>query len=224
MGTFNEIDGGNLETVIAQQALEIQSQQSSSAMLGSVGAVASFSADSDSPIKTLIQQREQARANKDFTRSDDIREELKAMGVEVFDKEKMWRATSGASGVILGYHARGGPTDLEITTLVVQREKVRQSKDFSTSDMIRDELRAAGVEIYDKEKIWKASDGRQGPLPSWQAVQTVGGNMTSVAAAQPAMIAAMGGMAAMQPMAMMGMAGGANLIQKQVIEAALAAS
>jgi len=132
-----------------------------------------LSTDAESQIKALVQQREQARANKDFTRSDEIREELKTMGVEVFDKEKMWRSTSGASGVILGYHARGGPTDLEITTLVVQREKVRQSGDFGTSDMIRNELRAVGVEIYDKEKIWKASDGRQGPVPTWQQVQAV---------------------------------------------------
>jgi len=231
--TFNEIDGGNLETTIAQQVLEIQSQQSSSALLGSMGAVVSFGTDSESQIKTLIQQREQARANKDFTRSDEIREELKAMGVEVFDKEKMWRATSGASGVILGYHARGGPTDLEITTLVVQREKVRQSGDFGTSDMIRNELRAVGVEIYDKEKIWKASDGRQGPVPSWQQVQSVGGNvgnMTSVAVTQPAMVNAMAGMAAVQPLTMMADIGGGaaatatSLLQKQVIEAAIAAS
>jgi len=237
--TFNELDGGNLERVITQQALEIQSQQTSSALLGSMGAVASFSTDAESQIKTLIQQREQARANKDFIRSDEIREELKTMGVEVFDKEKMWRSTSGASGVILGYHSRGGPTDLEITTLVVQREKVRQSGDFGTSDMIRNELRAVGVEIYDKEKVWKASDGRQGPVPTWQQVQAVcnTGGAIAAAAAQPSMMGAMGGMTVMggmsvmggmpavQSMSMMaGVAGATTLMQKQVIQAALAAA
>lgn len=231
--TFNELDGGNLERVIVQQALEIQSQQTPAALLGSMGAVASFSIDAESQIKALIQQREQARANKDFTRSDQIREELKTMGVEVFDKEKMWRSTSGASGVILGFHTRGGPTDLEITTLVVQREKVRQSADFGTSDMIRNELRAVGVEIYDKEKVWKASDGRQGPVPTWQQVQAVcsTGGAVAAAAAPPAMMGAMGsmtamgGMPAMQSMSMMaGVAGGTTFLQQQVIQAALAAA
>jgi len=130
----------------------------------------------DTPmIKNLVQQREQARARKDFARSDELRNQLKAMGVEVFDKEKMWKASSGASGVVLGYRGAGGPTDLEITTLVVQRERARQNKDFALSDVIRSELKAVGVEIYDKEKIWKANDGRQGPVPSYDQLQTTGG-------------------------------------------------
>jgi len=117
-----------------------------------------------------VQQREQARAKKDFTRSDELRDQLKGMGVEVFDKEKMWKSSSGASGVVLGYRGMGGPTDLEITTLVVQREKARQNKDWVLSDTIRNELKAVGCEIYDKEKVWKTSDGRQGPVPSYQQI------------------------------------------------------
>jgi len=130
----------------------------------------------DTPmIKNLVQQREQARARKDFARSDELRNQLKAMGVEVYDKEKMWKSNSGASGVVLGYRGTGGPTDLEITTLVVQRERARQNKDFTLSDVIRSELKAVGVEIYDKEKLWKASDGRQGPVPSYDQLQATGG-------------------------------------------------
>jgi len=232
--TFAELDGGNLETVIAQQAMEIHSQQVSNAFLGGMGTM-NFSSDAETQIKALIQQREQARANKDFARSDEIREELKGLGVEVFDKEKMWRSASGASGVIIGFHARGGPTDLEITTLVVQREKVRQSGDFGTSDMIRNELRAVGVEIYDKEKVWKATDGRQGPVPSWQQIQAGGGaggnavgGLTAAAAAvqlqQPTMMGAMGGLTQMQQIALMqssGQAiglGNATLMQDQVLQ------
>jgi len=237
--TFAELDGGNLETVIVQQAMEMQSQQVSNALLGGMGAI-NFSSESETQIKALVQQREQARANKDFARSDEIREELKTLGVEVFDKEKMWRSTSGASGVIIGFHARGGPTDLEITTLVVQREKVRQSGDFGTSDMIRNELRAVGVEIYDKEKVWKSTDGRQGPVPTWQQIQAVtgvsvdaAGGLNAAAGAvqlqQPVMMGAMGGLTQMQQIALMqsaAQAGGAGLdaagavllMQNQVVQ------
>jgi len=227
--TFSELDGlgGNIESIIQQQALEMQSAQ--------VLATAMMGGEVEGQIKELVKQREQARSNKDFTRSDEIRQELRQLGVEVYDKEKMWRAKSGASGVIIGWHSKTGPTDLEITTLVNQREKARQSSDWATSDMIRNELRAVGVEIYDKEKVWKATDGRQGPVPSWQQIQAGGGaggnavgGLTAAAAAvqlqQPTMMGAMGGLTQMQQIALMqssGQAiglGNATLMQDQVLQ------
>jgi len=121
-------------------------------------------------IRNLVQQREQARAAKDFGRSDQIRDELKAMGVDLFDKEKMWRKKDGLAGVIIGYSGTG-PTDLEVSTLIVQREKARQSSDYSTADVIRDELKRYGIDIDDKGKVWRSSsDGRSGPVPSWAAI------------------------------------------------------
>lgn len=120
-------------------------------------------------IKQLVQMREKARAAKSFTESDSIRDQLHALDVEVLDKEKLWRAKSGASGVIIGYS--GEPTELEITTLVTQREKARQENDYTTADMIRRELKAVGVDIHDKQKMWISSDGRKGPVPSWQGLQ-----------------------------------------------------
>jgi len=210
--TFSELDGlgGNIESIIQQQALEMQSAQ--------VLATAMMGGEVECQIKELVKQREQARSNKDFTRSDEIREELKQMGVEVYDKEKMWRAKSGASGVIIGWHSKTGPTDLEITTLVVQREKARQSSDWATSDMIRNELRAVGVEIYDKEKLWKVQDGRQGPVPSWQECQAREGMVMVTPQINPNIIAAMG----MQGMSMA--MGGAVSLQTQVMQAAMAAA
>jgi len=116
------------------------------------------------------QKREEARAAKEWSESDKIRDDLKNMGVELFDKEKMWRAKGGMSGVIIGYRGSAGPTDLEICTLVVQREKARQSGDFGTADMIRDELKKVGVEVSDKEKVWRVTDGRGGRVPSWDTL------------------------------------------------------
>eukprot|EP00933_Yihiella_yeosuensis_P024973 TRINITY_DN1935_c0_g1_i1.p1 TRINITY_DN1935_c0_g1~~TRINITY_DN1935_c0_g1_i1.p1 ORF type:complete len:404 (+),score=109.09 TRINITY_DN1935_c0_g1_i1:77-1288(+) len=158
--TFNEIEAGQTaETLIAQQQ---ESMPSAEAPEGS-----------EAQIKYLIQQREQARANKDFAQSDSIRDNLKGMGVELFDKDKLWKCPSlGLQGAIIGFRSGGhqGPTDMEISTLVVQREKARQANDYALSDKIRDELRAHGVEIRDKDKIWKAADGRQGPVPNWMQI------------------------------------------------------
>lgn len=149
--TFSEIEAGTTAEAIGDPQPELDDSE-------------------EGHIKKMVQQREQARAAKDFAASDRIRDELKAMGVELFDKEKMWRSKTGASGCIIGYRSSGGPTDIEITTLVAQREKARQSSDFSTADMIRDELKKGGVEIDDKHKVWRANDGRSSAVPSWAAM------------------------------------------------------
>jgi len=184
--------------------------QSENIAMGATGGVTSIDHPDALNIKNLVQQREQARARKDFARSDELRNQLKAMGVEIYDKEKMWKASNGASGVVLGYRGMGGPTDLEITTLVVQRERARQNKDFALSDVIRTELKAVGVEIYDKEKIWKASDGRQGPVPSFDQLQVTGGAPIMAAATS------MQGVSLPNPVP--------AAIQQEIIATALAAS
>jgi len=169
---FSELDAGQpIESIIQEQVMPQANGLSMSDVVLD-----------DSQIRLLVEQLEQARAQKDFVRSDELRDELKTYGVEVFDNEKMWRAKNGLAGCIIGY-AEGGATDLEITTLVVQREKARQSSDFGTADLIRNELRTAGVEIYDKEKVWKVGDGRQGPVPTWQWIQS-GGDVSAHLQAQ----------------------------------------
>eukprot|EP00929_Paragymnodinium_shiwhaense_P110947 TRINITY_DN782_c0_g2_i1.p1 TRINITY_DN782_c0_g2~~TRINITY_DN782_c0_g2_i1.p1 ORF type:complete len:406 (+),score=120.54 TRINITY_DN782_c0_g2_i1:78-1295(+) len=128
-------------------------------------------------IRNLVLQREQARAQKNFAESDRIRDELKQQGVEIYDKEKTWKQEStGLQGCVLGYGQAGkGPTDTEINTLIIEREKAREHKDFPKSDMIRDELKAQGVIILDKEKRWKSRDGRSGAVPSFDIIKASGG-------------------------------------------------
>jgi len=198
------------------------------------------SGDPDGMIKALVQQREQARSVKDFARSDEIRDELKSLGVEIYDREKMWRAKNGASGVIMGYHGPNGPTDLEISTLIMQREKARQINDFATGDMIRDELKAVGVEIFDKEKKWTTKDGRQGTVPGWTsggaggtAVTTSGGAggangllpqlQTQLQSPRTTLVASNGGATAAAAALNPGNIA-INVLQAQVVQAALAAS
>jgi len=209
--SWADLEAGETPEAISNQMLQ---------MLPSSSGEGTSSID-EAKVKDLVKQREEARSNKDFNRSDEIREELKAIGVEVYDKEKIWRAKCGASGCILGFRGANGPTDLEITTLVVQREKARQSGDWASSDMIRDELKAVGVEIFDKDKMWKASDGRQAPVPSWAQIQsgaTVVGPVSKLGA---------GGLSQQQlqallmPLANSGEGGG---VQSQVLAAAIMAA
>eukprot|EP00428_Durinskia_dybowskii_P040000 CAMPEP_0170272754 /NCGR_PEP_ID=MMETSP0116_2-20130129/36337_1 /TAXON_ID=400756 /ORGANISM="Durinskia baltica, Strain CSIRO CS-38" /LENGTH=213 /DNA_ID=CAMNT_0010523977 /DNA_START=8 /DNA_END=646 /DNA_ORIENTATION=- len=124
-------------------------------------------------IRSLVTQREQARSAKNWAESDRLRDELKVLGVELNDKEKLWKSSSGLSGIIIGYSASGDPTDHEIKTLMLQREKARAAGDWATSDMIREELRAYQVDINDKMKVWRTAQGRSGDIPSWQSIQGV---------------------------------------------------
>merc|ERR1711862_35363 len=84
---------------------------------------------------------------------------------------KTWKQPStGLSGIIIGFFGERPPSDTEINALVIQREKARLRKDFATSDMIRDEMKARGVELYDKDLEWKSSDGRRGKMPTFDMI------------------------------------------------------
>lgn len=180
--TFSEVENGGGDPDVVMQVMEDKASSTSAPV---------FSTDSEEGhIKSLIQQREQARASKDFARSDQIRDELKGMGVDIFDKDKIWKSSSGLSGVVLGYRSGSGagPSDVEISTLVQQREKARQNNDYEMGDMIKTELKQWGVEIRDKEKVWRCSDGRTGPVPLWTNIGTgapTTGSSTAMVAMTP---------------------------------------
>merc|ERR1712066_58686 len=52
------------------------------------------------------------------------------------------------------------PTDQEIQFLIQSREMCRQARDFAGADMLRSELKNIGLEVFDKEKMWRAANGR----------------------------------------------------------------
>lgn len=151
--TFSELEAGQTADVVIAKLQNFQTAHDPS--------------DAEAHIKYLVQQREKARAAKNFAESDNLREELKALGVELLDKDKIWKSKSGLQGIIVGYRGTAGPSDIEITTLIQQRERARQSSDFELADMIRAELKDFGVEINDRDKVWRCTDGRSGPVPAW---------------------------------------------------------
>jgi cysteinyl-tRNA synthetase len=48
--------------------------------------------------------------------------------------------------------------------VLAQRERARALKDWAAADKLRDSLTHRGVDIYDPQGIWKASDGRVGVI------------------------------------------------------------
>jgi cysteinyl-tRNA synthetase len=127
---------------------------------------------SNAHIDVLVAQRGRARAARDFTAADRIHAELRRNGVEVWDKEGRWNASDGRQGVMcVGCGHDGGSMITsaalmtpQIECLVAQRERARQSRDFMAADLIKEQLRQHGVQVWDKERIWRASDGRSAPL------------------------------------------------------------
>lgn len=120
---------------------------------------------SDAEIRSLVVERERARAVQDYATADCLRQHLLSVGVELNDSERVWRASDGRQGTIVtgGSDTRRCPLgDAEIQSLVAQREEARGQKDFLRGDRIREELRRSGCELIDNEKRWQTVDGRQG--------------------------------------------------------------
>lgn len=73
------------------------------------------------------------------------------------DEEAQLPASSSAGGSLVPRHV--------IHNLLVDREKARCGSNFAEADRVRDELRAMGVVIDDKNKTWSSHDGRSGSRP-----------------------------------------------------------
>mmetsp|Transcript_64081 Transcript_64081/g.128828 ORF Transcript_64081/g.128828 Transcript_64081/m.128828 type:complete len:412 (+) Transcript_64081:3-1238(+) len=122
---------------------------------------------SELDITQTVLQREAARRNKNYVLADQIRESLRATGIEVFDQAKFWQCSlDGRVGLIGGCGGAWGVfNDGEIGSILTKRDEAKQLKDWPTADRIRDELRQRGIEVYDKDREWRAQDGRRGPFP-----------------------------------------------------------
>jgi len=116
-------------------------------------------------IRQLVAERERLRAQQNFEAADELRRQLSTLGVEIFDNERVWRTRDGQQGVII----TGGHEDTsiflsnaDILLRIAQREEARATRNFPQADAIRDELRQHGVELLDNQKAWTTTDGRQG--------------------------------------------------------------
>lgn len=121
---------------------------------------------SDAEIHEYIVQREDARTTKDWSKADSLRDELRRQGVELDDRSRSWRTSTGRSGTYSGHTHSSASTlsETEIRYLVAERERARAAQDFATADSLRLRLLRMGVELFDSERTWKTNDGRQGVI------------------------------------------------------------
>jgi len=126
-------------------------------------------------IRRLVAERERLRSAQDFESADDLRRQLAALGVELFDSERLWRTSDGQQGVIItgGCEVDCRLSDFEITNHVVAREDARSQKNWAQADAIRDDLRAQGVELLDNQRVWCTTDGRHGSFTPGQAAPPI---------------------------------------------------
>lgn len=132
---------------------------------------------SEGEILQLVSQREAHRQRQQFQESDQIRQQLRDLGVELYDKDREWRCKDGRRGVLF----TAGPFECtlsneEIAMKVEEREEARRSKDWDKSNLIRDELRMAGVELNDKESVWRTLAGRQNTYAGGSRAPQLPGN------------------------------------------------
>lgn len=59
-----------------------------------------------------------------------------------------------------------GPPTAWIVNRLIEREKARMEKRWEEADGIRADLRRRGIEVEDRDRIWKCKDGRRGQRPN----------------------------------------------------------
>ena len=96
-------------------------------------------------------------------------------GIQLFDRDNKWQAYDGSIQGVQSKDFKGGSRNRnsegnsyyrtepiqctlsveEIQTLIDQRTVARRRRNFDIADEIREELASKGVEVVDKENIWR---------------------------------------------------------------------
>ena len=91
-------------------------------------------------MQLVIELRAEARSAKNFAMADAIRDGLAPTGVKLEDRAGGTEWSGGGAGVL----------EQVVQLLINLRQTARKSKDFATSDAIRDRLGAIGVKLEDR--------------------------------------------------------------------------
>jgi cysteinyl-tRNA synthetase len=118
-------------------------------------------------VQRTVESRDQARADRNFSLADDIREELKERNIEIDDRTREWAVGGSFTNRPMG---GGGPPgtfvrvgggnlseeDVElIESLLVERDGYKRDRDFGKADRIRDRLSDDfAVRVDDRSKEW----------------------------------------------------------------------
>lgn len=91
-----------------------------------------------------------------------LQEQCSLQGAPPMD---IFNAAAAAAQAYIASQVVQSPTSLSlpsIEALVAGREAARENRDFRAADAIREDLRSHGVDLWDKQRMWRASDGRRG--------------------------------------------------------------
>ena len=164
-------------------------------------ALESMNPDGYKAIRSLIKARDAARARKNYSASDEMREDLKfEHGVHLDDRLKMWwvsadgRSVPNAVSSIKGDGRWGNlepwrhiPTTPEndlcvsadlVEGLLRQRDIARREKDFATSDKLLEQARTSpdgdlSLRIHDESRTWRVWTDEAPPRAMMQRDQGV---------------------------------------------------
>jgi cysteinyl-tRNA synthetase len=111
-------------------------------------------------IQRIIEQRDVARADRDYGMADQIREELKEKNVFIDDRKRQWSVGSFAEERSDSYLRRGGgqlseEEEQEIVELLQTRFEHKKNRKFKSADEIRDRLQDKfQIQIDDRAREW----------------------------------------------------------------------
>ena len=118
----------------------------------------------------LVEERAKARSLRDFSRADELKEQLFASGIGLFDNDNRWVAFDRSiSGSIPFLEMQSIPCTLtidEVETMINDRTAARRVRDFKTADAIKKDLLQGGIQLFDRENKWEAYDGSIGGMQS----------------------------------------------------------
>jgi cysteinyl-tRNA synthetase len=117
----------------------------------------------DEVILALLDERQEARIERDWDTADALLDDLRMAGVELFDSEGIYETCDGRSGPLPSHgdkQVRLGTA--QIYQILRKRQKARQFKDFDLADDLRAQLEAGGIDVDDSTKTWTSRDGREG--------------------------------------------------------------
>lgn len=121
--------------------------------------------DDADDIKKLVEQRDAARADREFDKADQIRDELLERNVYINDRLRQWAVGESFSEERKerqerGWSRRGGGTISEedeatILDLLQERDEYKRERDFGKADRIRDRLQDDfQLSVDDRAKEW----------------------------------------------------------------------
>ena len=130
----------------------------------------SISTLTEDAIHQLIAERVKCRLDRDFDRADEIQRQLVDAHVQLDDRKKLWRSDGvrfSPEGYDYEYAPEAGPIkssmpEEDIKELLRERFARKISHNFDGADAIEFELIDAGVDLIDKERLWRA-DGEKFP-------------------------------------------------------------